>query len=388
LKRLLPTGDALISRGKPATQSSISEWSRAPTVQQDAAIAVNGAYDNRKFHTARQQDPWWQVDLGGFFNITEIRLYNALDHTAGRFRHFSLAVSIDGQSWAEICRKEDDSPVGGVDGNFYTWRGVWPAWGRFVRVTLLAMDYLHLSQVEIFSFDPKAMRNVTISQSGPGSRINPAGDVTVVLTSCGRHDLLERTLESFQKYNSYAGIREILVVEDGTTDPQAVCDKFGARLIRLNERKGQAFAIDAGYAHVTTPYIFHCEDDWEFYDTGFIEKSLAVLRVDLSCVCVWLRAWSDCHPLSFRSACTRFGVLSLGYLDRWHGFTWNPGLRRKADYELAGPFSRHLNFEQDLHESLAGERYRALGFRAVVLDEAGYVRHIGEQRHVDNPDWQ
>jgi hypothetical protein len=41
-----------------------------------------------------------------------------------------------------------------------------------------------------------------------------ASDVTLVLTSCGRQDLLERTLDSFFVYNTYP-IREFIVIEDG-----------------------------------------------------------------------------------------------------------------------------------------------------------------------------
>ena len=29
--------------------------------------------------------------------------------------------------------------------------------------------------------------------------------------------------------------------------------------------------MDRAYSNVTTPFIFHCEDDWEFYRKGFIE---------------------------------------------------------------------------------------------------------------------
>ena len=33
-------------------------------------------------------------------------------------------------------------------------------------------------------------------------------------------------------------------------------------------------SIDSVYSTIDTEYIFHCEDDWEFYDSSFIEKSL------------------------------------------------------------------------------------------------------------------
>ena len=34
----------------------------------------------------------------------------------------------------------------------------------------------------------------------------------------------------------------------------------------------------------------------------------------------------------------------------------------------------------------ASMAYRRLGYRAMILDEAGYIRHIGEAQHVANAD--
>jgi hypothetical protein len=58
---LLPAAaDPLISDGKWATQSSISEWSRGATPEQDAGRALNnnisGTYG---FHTLEEDAPWW-----------------------------------------------------------------------------------------------------------------------------------------------------------------------------------------------------------------------------------------------------------------------------------------------------------------------------------------
>ena len=210
-------------------------------------------------------------------------------------------------------------------------------------------------------------------------------EVTVVVTSCGRHDLLEMTLDSFVKYNTYKKIREIIVVEDGDADPSAVCKKFGANLVRVGARHGQSYAIDLAYSFVRTPFIFHCEDDWEFYRGGFIEKSFDVLKSDPSCINVWLRAWSDTqgHPLHFKTEDRSFGVLSIGYNQAWGGFTWNPGLRRLADYNRIGPFSMKMGGNREMKESDVSLKCIELGYRGVILDEDGYVRHLGHGRHVD-----
>jgi glycosyltransferase involved in cell wall biosynthesis len=146
-----PGGMMNLALRKSATQSSISEWSIGPTPARDAAGAVNGRADGRrKFHTAFEHNPWWQVDLGGFATIHEIHIYNTIEPTADRFTNFILAISIDGDSWAEIARKEDGVVVGGtVDGPF-VWNGPGTAWGRFVRITALGQTYLHLDQVEVY----------------------------------------------------------------------------------------------------------------------------------------------------------------------------------------------------------------------------------------------
>jgi hypothetical protein len=141
------TGIANLALRKPATQSSVSEWSTCPMPAQDAAGAVNGRADGRrKFHTALEHNPWWQVDLGGFATIHEIHIYNTTEPTAGRFTNFSLAVSIEGEIWMEIFAKQDDTSLGVP----FIWNGPGTAWGRFVRVTLLGTNYLHLDQVEVY----------------------------------------------------------------------------------------------------------------------------------------------------------------------------------------------------------------------------------------------
>ncbi|AHD17307.1 hypothetical protein C163_24070 [Pseudomonas sp. FGI182] len=48
-------------------------------------------------------------------------------------------------------------------------------------------------------------------------RFSNESDVTLVVTSCGRFDLLKDTLESFDRYNT-APIREVFITEDSGDD--------------------------------------------------------------------------------------------------------------------------------------------------------------------------
>lgn len=221
----------------------------------------------------------------------------------------------------------------------------------------------------------------------------PDRDITVVITSCNRHDLLAPTLESFLRHETEHRIARILVAEDGDADPGPVCARFGAEYFTTGERIGQIRLIDRAYAQVTTPYIFHLEDDWEFYRSGFMERSREMLEAEPKVLQVWLRAWNDMGgmPLSGWATDRSWGVVANNIGGCWHGFTFNPGLRRLSDYRRLGAYAQQkltLNFVAKTptaalpYEAEANKFYHELGYRAVVLDEGGYVRHIGDGRHV------
>lgn len=142
-----------ISQGKYAIQSSVSRWSTHPDPEADAAGAVNGLIDGKgKFHTDIEDGPWWQLDLGSFFGISEIRLYNRLDdeQIACRSSQLALDIGFTNALLIEVYRRETDEPFGGIDGNPLIFRPHIPIPGRFVRIRLLRRNYLHLDQVVVY----------------------------------------------------------------------------------------------------------------------------------------------------------------------------------------------------------------------------------------------
>jgi hypothetical protein len=230
--------------------------------------------------------------------------------------------------------------------------------------------------------------------SGPGP------DVAVVITSCGRQDLLERTLESFFRFNT-AAIREVVVIEDGDGARNTLLSaRFADRPIRwlaTNTRIGQMPAIDLAYQAVEAEYIFHCEDDWEFFAPGFIEKSWAILSMNPRILQVWLRAIDDTNDTVvlqpvLESEAVQYRILQPGHHTEewgtWHGFSLNPGLRRRGDYHRLGSFAR-LDSSGRLKswevERAASQFYFECGFLVAILADrggAGYVRHLGWGRRV------
>lgn len=142
-----------ISRGKAATQSSVSQWSRRATVEEDASGAVDGRFSTYGFHTDIEDCPWWCIDLGGKFNIEEIRVYNRIDSVAAseRARTLIIEVSEDNERFTEAYALEKGKTFGGLDGNPLRIVLGSKIEARFLRVGLRERNYLHLSQIEVFT---------------------------------------------------------------------------------------------------------------------------------------------------------------------------------------------------------------------------------------------
>lgn len=216
------------------------------------------------------------------------------------------------------------------------------------------------------------------------------GTVSLVITSCNRFDLLEKTIESFLKYNTYP-ISQYIVIEDSHNREklEKTLSKFKGiefTLVHNEPQLGQMKSIDKAYSLVTSEYIFHCEDDWEFYRSGFVENSLKVLLSDEKVVTVWLRETSDTNGHSVlpelyscpTDESLKYQIMHTNDLLHgvyWHGFTLNPGLRRLADYQLIAPIAQYAS------ESGTGNKYYELGFKAAIFPE-GSVRHIGYHRGI------
>lgn len=208
--------------------------------------------------------------------------------------------------------------------------------------------------------------------------------ITAVFTSCGRFDFLQRTVHSFLEHADLP--LEKIIVIDNSTLPEAreSIEKILAnaptqtQVIINEENIGQVASIDKAYSLVDTEYIFHCEDDWEFFDGGFLSLSKGLLEAKPNVVNVNLRVRFDgekgsMHPVSEMKT-TESGInyheYQVGYLGAWHGFSWNPGLRRKLEYDLIG------SFKSRGEESAAGHFYKEHGYVAACLEKS-YCKHIG-----------
>jgi hypothetical protein len=137
----------------------------------------------------------------------------------------------------------------------------------------------------------------------PSQPLRPL-DFTVVLTSYDRLDLLKVTLGSFLTHAD-AQPKQTILIEDSPapiptwlTQNQAHYERHLGPITWLQNspRLGQIHSIDRAYSQVTTPYIFHLEDDWEFLSGDFLQESRELLDQHPDVVTVSLRGNTGWHP--------------------------------------------------------------------------------------------
>ena len=225
----------------------------------------------------------------------------------------------------------------------------------------------------------------------------------MVITTHDRTDLLERTLRSFFEYNTYPIAKTIIIEDSGIPQNFDTVQNIvrGSLHIIVNEKNiGQIASIDKAYSRVETDYIFHCEEDWEFHRSGFIEKSFDILATDPKLFTVWLRAHHDTNdhavlldqPYHLPDG-DHYYLMEGARKKHWCGFTFNPGLRRTQDCMLFHPYNELQVRKQKNGLMVMGEidlsiYYQEQGFRAAITSNSeGYVKHIGGKRHVPLP-WQ
>lgn len=200
----------------------------------------------------------------------------------------------------------------------------------------------------------------------------------LIVTSCNRFDLLDKTLLSFFRYADVKPQRVIISEDSGIEIPDRIIALLPPESIILNnQRRGQIASIDSCISFVEQDYFFHLEDDWQFYRTGFIQESFNVLK-NSDIINHWLRERNDTNGHPVKNDC-----LVLNYKKTWHGFTFNPTLKRMSDYRMIGNYSKFSNHPYRAWEAEAaiGKFYKDKGMFATIAKQ-GYVKHIGENRHI------
>jgi hypothetical protein len=203
-------------------------------------------------------------------------------------------------------------------------------------------------------------------------------EYTLAVTSCGRWDLLEITLESYFRCCGIMPIQTI-VLEDGPLPPLVRFDDLPIRWEVNGQRLGQIRSCDRLMEMVQTENVVWLEDDWRFKEENWLEPSFAILEAfpEISFVSLRGRAWN--HPLVARHPYP-FLIAEPGWNDGWGGLCFNPGLRRKSDYVKMGPYAQGgLNMWACQSEQELSRRYLKAGYRIADLGRP-IIEHLGHGR--------
>ena len=144
---LNPNPKLNLALNKPTAQSSVY----LPEVYgYDHQGACNSNKNGRfGFCTLKENQPWWQIDLQGTYQLSEIKIYNRMDCCQERASTLNVLLSQDALNW-ELCYSNDQQNVfGGIDGKPLL-VNVQHQVARFVRLQLRENEYLHLDEVEIY----------------------------------------------------------------------------------------------------------------------------------------------------------------------------------------------------------------------------------------------
>lgn len=215
--------------------------------------------------------------------------------------------------------------------------------------------------------------------------------VTLTITTCKRLSLFKRTIGSLiEKCKDLDLITHVLCVDDNSSpdDRDAMLEvlniSFPNRDVRLYckspQQRGLAYSMNIILENVTTKYIFHIEDDWEFIkEDNFITKALAIIKETDNVKSVLVRNY-DFLAKSVTPSGNEYRVLEVGQIvtqsgvdSTWkHGYSLNPSVQ-----DIEAIKSKHLLFPNFQVEYIFGVKFYEAGFRAATLTEE-YVAHIGE----------
>jgi F5/8 type C domain len=138
-----------LALNKPTTQSSVYH---PETFGYDPHGACNGKKDGKfGFSTLKENEPWWQIDLQGICQLSEIKIFNRMNTGRERSSTLNILISVDAVNWLSCYSNDKENIFGGIDGKPLL-VNLSDKIARFVRLQLQENEYFHLDEVEIYGY--------------------------------------------------------------------------------------------------------------------------------------------------------------------------------------------------------------------------------------------
>lgn len=151
-----------IALNKPTTQSSIHNPKK---------YHPHGACNGKKtgevgFHTKKEKQPWWLIDLQGSYQLSEIKVYNRIN-LEERASTLDIFLSQDALNWHLCFSNPKDNVFGGIEGEPLK-VSLQGEVARFVRLQLREHECLHLDEVEVYGI-PVKPNDASLGSKNDGS---------------------------------------------------------------------------------------------------------------------------------------------------------------------------------------------------------------------------
>lgn len=220
----------------------------------------------------------------------------------------------------------------------------------------------------------------------------PNSQISLLVTSCNRHDLLNQTLTSF--YNSVdIEPQEVVIYEDSDAPmPQWLnTGEWKGRNLRWISdgiRRGQAYACTRLIAEAKYPYVLWWEDDWLTQQGDFVRASKEILDKYPKVIQISLRGNTGWHPLADPDEIddrAKFKLAMPYWHGVWGGWSWNPGMRRKSSLlDMRERVAQHIGVGGLEHEKTISKELLDEGWRIADLNRE-IVVHTGTQSRAAEP---
>jgi GR25 family glycosyltransferase involved in LPS biosynthesis len=246
-------------------------------------------------------------------------------------------------------------------------------------------------------YEPNRMRKVL------NNKKNPFPLVTVTITSCKRWDLFRRTVNSFVNCcKDIHLIDEWICVDDNSSEADRQLMRqfypFINFYFKTPKEKGHPQSMNIIRKLVKTPYTFHMEDDWQFFDRrNYISDCLEVLGQDPNIgQCLINKNYAEIATDDIKGGDFKTTSSGLRYYvhefvrtedekkefhkkhgvgntcNYWPHYSLRPSLLRTQIYHELGPYNETVShFEMNY-----STRYIQKGYVSAFL-EGIYCMHIG-----------
>jgi len=138
----------------------------------DAAGGVDGVKNGQwGFHTACENNPWWQVDLQQSVSLGRVVIWNRCDPAmAARNNRIQVLGSEDGKTF-KLLYQHDGTPFLGFSDQRPLSVPLHATTARYLRLALAGTSYFHLDEVEVFATG--SSQNLALGKPATQSSVSP-----------------------------------------------------------------------------------------------------------------------------------------------------------------------------------------------------------------------